>query len=173
VGDELLVFDADDHSREVARLSFPRQSDGERLCLTDYFRPLESGERDVVAFQAVSTGPRAGAYIEELQQSGDYSRMLYVNGLASGTAEALAEYAHICARRDLGLPENQGLRFSWGYAACPDLAEQQKVLPLLRAEQEIGLTLSLSNNLDPEHSTAAIVLHHPETKYFAVRTAAA
>jgi 5-methyltetrahydrofolate--homocysteine methyltransferase len=171
-GDQLIVFDPSRPEREVTRLEFPRQPDGERLCLVDYFRPLASGERDVVVLQAVSAGPRAGAYIEELQQSGDYSRMLYVNGLASGTAEALAEYAHNLARRDLGLADNQGLRFSWGYAACPDLEEQQKVLPLLNAEQAIGLTLSLSNNLDPEHSTAAIVLHHPETKYFAVRSAA-
>jgi len=170
--DELIIFDPDQHDREVARLEFPRQPDGERLSLVDYFRPLASGERDVVVLQAVSTGPRAGALVEELQQSGDYSRMLYVNGLASGTAEALADYAHNLARRDLGLPDTQGLRFSWGYAACPDLAEQQKVLPLLHAQELIGLTLSLSNNLDPEHSTAAIVLHHPETKYFAVRTAA-
>ena len=170
--DELIVFDPDQHDREVARLEFPRQPDGERLSLVDYFRPLASGERDVVVLQAVSTGPRAGALVEQLQQSGDYSRMLYVNGLASGTAEALADYAHNLARRDLGLPDTQGLRFSWGYAACPDLAEQQKVLPLLHADELIGLTLSLSNNLDPEHSTAAIVLHHPETKYFAVRTAA-
>jgi 5-methyltetrahydrofolate--homocysteine methyltransferase len=170
--DQLIIFHPTQHDREVTRLEFPRQPDGERLSLVDYFRPLESGERDVVALQAVTTGPRAGAYIESLQQSGDYSRMLYVNGLASGTAEALAEYANHRARRDLGLADNQGLRFSWGYAACPDLEEQQKVLPLLRAEQEIGLTLSLSNNLDPEHSTAAIVLHHPETKYFAVRNVA-
>jgi 5-methyltetrahydrofolate--homocysteine methyltransferase len=171
-GNQLIVFDPADHNVEVTRLEFPRQSDGERLCLVDYFRPLESGERDVVVLQAVSTGPRAGEYVEKLQQTGDYSRMLYVNGLASGTAEALADYAHNLARRELGLPETQGLRFSWGYAACPDLEEQRKVLPLLRAEDEIGLTLSLSNNLDPEHSTTAIVLHHPETKYFSVRTAA-
>lgn len=170
--DQLIVFDPESPNREVARLDFPRQPDGERLCLTDYFRPVESNERDVVVLQAVSAGPRAGAYVEALQQSGEYSRMLYVNGLASGTAEALADYAHHLARRELGLPENQGLRFSWGYAACPDLAEQRKVLPLLNAEREIGLSLSLSNNLDPEHSTAAIVLHHPETKYFSVRTAA-
>jgi 5-methyltetrahydrofolate--homocysteine methyltransferase len=170
--DQLVVFDPAQPDREVTRLEFPRQPDGERLCLADYFRPLSSGERDVVVLQAVSTGPRAGAYIEELQHSGEYSRMLYVNGLASGTAEALADYAHNLARRELGLADNQGLRFSWGYAACPDLEEQQKVLPLLNAEEAIGLTLSLSNNLDPEHSTAAIVLHHPETKYFAVRTAA-
>jgi len=171
-GEQLIVFDPEDQSREVARLDFPRQPDGERLCLADYFRPVESNERDVVVLQAVSAGPRAGEYVEALQQSGEYSRMLYVNGLASGTAEALADYAHNLARRELGLPENRGLRFSWGYAACPDLEEQRKVLPLLHAEQEIGLTLSLSNNLDPEHSTAAIVLHHPETKYFSVRTAA-
>jgi 5-methyltetrahydrofolate--homocysteine methyltransferase len=170
--DSLIVFDPSRPEIEVTRLEFPRQADGERLCLADYFRPLESGERDVVVLQAVSSGPRAGAYVESLQQSGDYSRMLYVNGLASGTAEALAEYAHNLARRELGLPANRGLRFSWGYAACPDLEEQRKVLPLLRAEEEIGLTLSLSGNLDPEHSTAAIVLHHPEAKYFSVRTAA-
>jgi 5-methyltetrahydrofolate--homocysteine methyltransferase len=171
-GDQLIVFDPARQELEVARLSFPRQPDGERLCLSDYFRSLESQQRDVVVFQAVTTGPRAGQYIEQLQQSGDYSRMLYVNGLASGTAEALADYAHHLARRELGLAPNQGLRFSWGYAACPDLAEQRKVLPLLQAEELIGLTLSLSNNLDPEHSTAAIVLHHPEAKYFAVRQAA-
>jgi 5-methyltetrahydrofolate--homocysteine methyltransferase len=171
-GDELIIFDPARHDDEITRLAFPRQPDGERLCLADYFRPLSSGARDVVVLQAVSAGKRAGEYVEALQQSGDYSRMLYVNGLASGTAEALADFAHNLARAELGLPENQGLRFSWGYAACPDLAEQQKVLPMLNAESEIGLTLSLSNNLDPEHSTAAIVLHHPEAKYFSVRTAA-
>ncbi|HYY88571.1 MAG TPA: vitamin B12 dependent-methionine synthase activation domain-containing protein, partial [Chloroflexota bacterium] len=169
-GDQLIVYGPD--GTELTRLDFPRQPDGERLCLADYFRPRASGELDVVVLQAVTAGPRAGAYVEELQESGDYSRMLYVNGLASGTAEALADYAHNLARRELGLPPNQGLRFSWGYPACPDLEEQRKVLPLLRAEELIGLTLSLSNNLDPEHSTAAIVLHHPEAKYFAVRVAA-
>ena len=75
----------------------------------------------MVVLQAVSTGPRAGAYVEELQQSGDYSRMLYVNGLASGTAEALADYAHTLARRELGCPTRRACGFQWGYAACPDL----------------------------------------------------
>lgn len=171
-GDELIVFDAEDPRREITRLSFPRQSDGEHLCLADYFRPVAGGVRDVVVLQAVSAGARAGRYIEELQEAGEYSRMLYVNGLASSTAEALAEYAHQFARADLGLPPTRGLRFSWGYPACPDLAEQRKVLPLLEAEERIGLSLSLSNHLNPEHSTAAIVLHHPEAKYFAVRQTA-
>jgi 5-methyltetrahydrofolate--homocysteine methyltransferase len=94
--------------------------------------------------------------------------MLYVNGLASSTAEALAEYAHGVARRELGLPAEQGLRYSWGYAACPDLAEQRLVLPLLQAEERIGLRLSESDHLDPEHSTAAIVVHHPQAKYFSM-----
>ncbi len=172
-GDALVLFDPRAHTRELTRLQFPRQSDGEGLCLADYFRVLGSDTTDVVAFQAVSAGQRAGAYVEQLQEAGDYSRMLYVNGLASGTAEALAEWAHQLARAELGLPPNQGLRFSWGYPACPDLEEQRKVLPLLRAEEEIGLRLSLSGNLDPEHSTAALVIHHAEAKYFAVRQAAA
>jgi 5-methyltetrahydrofolate--homocysteine methyltransferase len=171
-GDQLAIFDPDDRTRELTRLSFPRQPDGELLCLADYFRPLGSAQPDVVALQAVTVGGRAGAYVEELQVAGDYSRMLYVNGLASGTAEALAEWAHRLARRELGLLEGQGLRFSWGYPACPDLEEQRLVLPLLRAEEAIGLRLSLSGNLDPEHSTAAIILHHPDAKYFAVRRAA-
>jgi 5-methyltetrahydrofolate--homocysteine methyltransferase len=165
-GDDLLIYSG----AEVARLTFPRQPDGERLCLADYFRAVGSGERDVVAFQAVTTGPRAGEYIEQLLGSGDYARMLYVSGLAAATAEALADYAHSLARRDLGLGESQGLRFSWGYPACPDLEQQRLVLPLLDAEARIGLRLSQSNNLDPEHSTAALILHHPEAKYFAVRT---
>jgi 5-methyltetrahydrofolate--homocysteine methyltransferase len=169
VEDSLLLFDPNDPSLEVARLNFPRQPDGERLCLADYFRPVASGQRDVVALQAVSAGPRAGEYIERLQRSGEYERMLLVNGLASATAEALAEYAHNLARRELGLAAQRGLRFSWGYPACPDLGEQRKILPLLHAEAHIGLQLTESNNLDPEHSTAAIVVHHPEAKYFAVR----
>jgi 5-methyltetrahydrofolate--homocysteine methyltransferase len=172
-GDSLLVYAGPDSQTAFTRLDFPRQPDGEQLCLADYFRARDSGERDVVALQAVTTGPRAGEYIDELLALGRYARMQYVSGLAAATAEALAEHAHQLARRDLGLASGRGLRFSWGYPACPDLEEQRKVLPLLRAEQVIGLTLSESNNLDPEHSTAAIIAHHPEAKYFAVRAGAA
>jgi 5-methyltetrahydrofolate--homocysteine methyltransferase len=168
-GDALILWSAEQRS-ELGRLSFPRQPEADRLCLADYFRPVSSGEPDVIVLQAVSVGPRAGAYIEELQRDGDYSRMLYVNGLASSTAEALAEYAHRAARRTLGVPETQGLRFSWGYQACPDLAEQRIVLDVLDAERLIGLRLSESSHLDPEHSTAAMVVHHPEAKYFAIRS---
>ena len=165
-GDALLVFL---DGEEVARLEFPRQSDGERLCLADYFKPVSSGLRDVVGLQAVTVGPRAAEYVAQLQRQGQYVRMLLVNGLASATAEALAEAAHQQTRTELGLAAGRGLRFSWGYAACPDLDEQRKVLPLLRAEGEIGLRLTESDTLSPEHSTVAIVVHHPEAKYFAVR----
>lgn len=171
-GDALVIWSPSDAGREVARLHFPRQAEGDRLCLSDYFRPLDSGEQDVIVLQAVTAGARASAYIEELQRDGDYSRMLYVNGLASSTAEALAEYAHRWARRELGLPDNRGLRYSWGYQACPDLEEQRIVLGLLGAGERIGLRLSTSANLDPEHSTVAMVVHHPDAKYFAMRNAA-
>ena len=150
---------------ERVRLEFPRQAGGEGLCLADYFR----ADGDVVALQAVTVGPRAAEYVEELQRRGEYARMLYVNGLAAATAEALADYAHDLMREELGLKTGQGLRFSWGYAACPDLAEQRKVLALLEAEQRLGLRLSESDTLDPEHSTLAIIVHHPDAKYFAVR----
>ncbi|MBV9896413.1 MAG: cobalamin-dependent protein [Chloroflexi bacterium] len=158
-GDALHFLDAD------VRLDFPRQSDGERLCLADYF----NNTRDVVALQAVTVGPRPGEYIQQLQRDGQYVKMLLVNGLASATAEALADYGHQLARRDLGLSPERGLRYSWGYAACPDLADQRKVLPLLDAEAGIGLTLTESDTLSPEHSTVAIVVHHPDATYFAVR----
>lgn len=157
-GDSLLLGDG-------TRLEFPRQPEGEQLCLADYF----SSDQDVVALQAVSAGPRAGLEVERLQAEGQFERMLLVNGLASATAEALAQNAHQVVRRELGLAADQGLRFSWGYAACPDLAEQRKVLPLLHAEAQIGLRLTESDTLEPEHSTVAIVVHHPAVKYFAVR----
>jgi 5-methyltetrahydrofolate--homocysteine methyltransferase len=171
-GNALVIWSPRESGREVARLHFPRQADGDGLCLSDYFRPRDSGEPDVIVLQAVTAGDRASAYIEELQRDGNYSRMLYVNGLASSTAEALAEYAHRWARRELGLPDNRGLRFSWGYQACPDLEEHRIVLGLLQADECIGLRLSTSANLDPEHSTVAMVVHHPDAKYFAMRNAA-
>jgi 5-methyltetrahydrofolate--homocysteine methyltransferase len=157
-GDGLVVGDA-------TRLDFPRQPEGERLCLADYF----ASAGDVVALQAVTVGSAPGNEIRRLQREGKYERMLLVNGVASATAEALAEYANRLTRADLELPQGRGLRFSWGYAALPDLAEQRKVLPLLDSEASIGLTLTESNTLSPEHSTVAIVVHHPDAKYFSVR----
>ena len=166
-GDQLVILDPAQRECELTRLDFPRQPDGERLCLADFFRAGDPD--DVVVFQAVSAGRRAAEQVQALQRAGQYVRMLEVNGLASATAEALAEYAHAQARAALGLPPTRSRRFSWGYQACPDLFEQRKVLPLLDAERSIGLRLSRSANLDPEHSTAAMVVHHPDVSYFAVR----
>jgi len=164
-GERLLVYSGESDD-VLAQLSFPRQREGEQLCLADYFA---ADRRDVVVLQAVTVGAEAGAYVERLQRSGDYSRMLYVNGLASSTAEALAEYTNAFVRRELGLAADRGLRFSWGYAACPDLSEQREVLRVLRAAELIQLRLSASDNLDPEHSTVALFVHHPQAKYFGVQ----
>jgi 5-methyltetrahydrofolate--homocysteine methyltransferase len=167
-GDRLLVYHPTRPERVVRVLEFPRQADSERLCMTDYFRAEASGERDVIALQAVTVGSTAGELIERLQRAGEYRRMLYVNGLASSTAEALAEYVFQLVRRELELEPRRGLRFSWGYPACPDLFEQEKVLTLIGAAAEIDVTLSQTGNLEPEHSTAAMVVHHPAAKYFSV-----
>ena len=156
----------DGDGTHLTTLDFPRQPDGDRLCLADYFR----ADQDVVVLQAVSAGGRAGQYVRELQRGGEYVRMLQVNGLASSTAEALAEYAHTVARRELGLAEGRSLRFSWGYPACPDLDEHAKLFSILPADK-IGVTLTEAFQLVPEQSTAVIVVHHPEAKYFSIGSA--
>jgi 5-methyltetrahydrofolate--homocysteine methyltransferase len=168
-GDELIVFDPADPARETARLRFPRQPEPPFLCLADYYLPRDAAQRDLVAFQVVSAGPRPGEVAESLEQQGDYSKGYFLRGLASSTAEALAEVAHGRIRRELGLAADQGKRYSWGYPACPDLSHQVEVLRLLDAERAIGVVLTESFQLVPEHSTAAIVVHHPEAAYFAVR----
>jgi 5-methyltetrahydrofolate--homocysteine methyltransferase len=163
-GDELLVFDPQDHQRMVARWTFPRQPDRQRLCLSDYFLPVDQG-RDVAALQVVTAGPEATRRIEQLQAQGHYSEAYYLNGFADQLAEGLAEWTHRRIRRELGLPINQGLRYSWGYPACPDLSQQVDVLRLLGAEQ-IDVSLSAGHQLIPEQSTAAIVVHHPAAIYY-------
>lgn len=153
--------------RELARFVFPRQPARERLCLADYFRSRDSGEYDVVALQIVTMGARVDDLTEALQQSGDYSRAYFIHGLGVALAEALAEYANRLVRRQLGLKEGQGKRYSWGYPACPDLEEHEKLFRLLPADQ-IGVSLTEAWQLVPEQSTAAIVVHHPEAKYFSI-----
>jgi 5-methyltetrahydrofolate--homocysteine methyltransferase len=168
-GDDLVVFDPADPAREAFRLTFPRQPAAPRLCLADYFLPVDAPRRDVVAFQVVTVGPRPGEVAESLEKAGDYSKGFFLRGLASSAAEALAEIAHQRIRRELALPPDTGKRYSWGYPACPDLEQQSPVLTLLDAPGLIAVTLTPGFQLDPEHSTAAIVVHHPESSYFAVR----
>jgi len=169
-GDDLIVFDPHDQSRVAARWTFPRQPDRQRLCLSDYFEPLSSppraeGPRDVLALQVVTAGPEATRRIEQWQSEGHYSEAYYLNGFADSLAEGLAEWMHRRIRRELGLPIHQGLRYSWGYPACPDLGQQVDVLRLLGAER-IGVSLSEGHQLIPEQSTAALVAHHPAAVYF-------
>ncbi len=166
-GDDLVIY-SPDTGLETARMTFPRQPDDEHLCLSDYFLPEGKG-RDVIAFQVVSAGSAATELIEELERAGDYSDAYFIHGLAVQSAEALAEYVHKLVRRDLGLELEQGRRYSWGYPACPDLSQQEDVMRLLAAPDSIGVGLTIGHQLVPEQSTAALVVHHPQAKYFSAR----
>jgi 5-methyltetrahydrofolate--homocysteine methyltransferase len=168
-GNELIVFDPLDPERELERLVFPRQPRHDRICLADFFRPLDSGERDVVALQGVTVGPEVTELIERLEREGEFAEQLYVHGLGVQAAEGLAEWLHSEVRRQLGIPLDQGRRYSWGYPACPDQAEHTKVWRLLQLEA-IGMGLSDGYAVTPEQSTVAIVAHHPPAVYFGMKS---
>ena len=173
-GNELVVYDPAAYEsdggalRETARFTFPRQVGRDRLCIADYFRSVDSGEVDVVALQIVTVGDAATQRFDTLQQAGEYTEAFYTHGLGVETAEALAEWMHRRIRSELGLPAGQGKRYSWGYGACPDLDDHTTVFRLLPADA-IGMQLTSAFQLMPEQSTAAIIVHHPEAKYYAVR----
>lgn len=167
-GNSLIVYDPIDHHREVARFEFPRQAGQDNLCLADYFAPIESGVMDVVAFQVVTVGHGAAEKFQQLQNNGDYAEAYFVHGLGVETAEATADYVHRHVRRELSLDAKRGKRYSWGYPACPEMADHQKVFALLPQVTELGLELSAAYQLIPEQSTAAIVVHHPMAKYYSV-----
>jgi 5-methyltetrahydrofolate--homocysteine methyltransferase len=174
-GNDVLVFDPGAYERggslsEIARFHFPRQEGRERLCLADYFRSFESGDVDVAAFQVVTVGDDATRKFDELQSAGEYSEAYYVHGLAVETAEAVAEWLHRRIRHELAVPPGRGKRYSWGYGACPELEDHGTLFRILPAERELGMTLTSAFQLVPEQSTAAIIVHHPEAKYYAVRT---
>jgi 5-methyltetrahydrofolate--homocysteine methyltransferase len=168
-GNELVIFDPGDHDREIERLVFPRQPRHDRICLSDFFRPLDSGERDVVALQAVTVGPEVTERTETLERDGEFAEQLFTHGLGVQAAEGLAEWNHAQVRRDLGIDLDQGRRYSWGYPACPDQSEHEKVSRLLGLE-EIGISLSGGHALEPEQSTAAIIAHHPQAVYFGMKS---
>ncbi|HEY7349337.1 MAG TPA: homocysteine S-methyltransferase family protein [Ktedonobacterales bacterium] len=170
-GDELILYDPQDHNREIERFTMPRQPDQERLCLADYFASVASGRKDVVALQVVTVGQKTTDLIDELQASGDYSAAYYIHGLGAEMAEGMAEYVHRIVRRELGLLAEQGKRYSWGYPAIPELEDHVKVFRALPVRETIGVDLTISHQLVPEQSTAAIVAHHPRAVYFSVRQA--
>jgi 5-methyltetrahydrofolate--homocysteine methyltransferase len=170
-GDVLIIYHPEstvDSLEPLTRFKFPRQASGESLCLADYFSPVRAGLFDVVAFQVVTVGQIATERFDRLQEEGDFSEAYYFHGLAVQTAEAAAEYLHRHIRRELGLPEGQGKRYSWGYPAIPDLDDHRKVFDLLPAESELGMSLTSAYQLVPEQSTAAIIVHHAEARYFTV-----
>ncbi|MFD8074606.1 methionine synthase [Streptomyces sp. NPDC059718] len=178
-GDDLIILHED--GTERTRFTFPRQRRGRRLCLADFFRPEESGETDVVGLQVVTVGNRISEAANELFAADAYRDYLELHGLSVQLAEALAEYWHARVRAELGFAAEdpaamedmfalkyRGARFSLGYGACPDLEDRAKIAQLLEPER-IGVRLSEEFQLHPEQSTDAIVIHHPEAKYFNAR----
>ncbi|MDX6442989.1 MAG: 5-methyltetrahydrofolate--homocysteine methyltransferase [Blastocatellia bacterium] len=178
-GNDLIVYDPDTRT-ERARFTFPRQPAGKRLCLADYFASVDSGHMDVVAFDLVTVGRRASEYSQELFKQDNYADYLYFHGLSVESAEALAEYWHKHIRQELGIDGEdakdlnklfrqgyQGSRFSFGYPACPNLEDQTKLFELIDPSR-IDVELSEEFQLEPEQSTSAIIIHHPEAGYFSI-----
>ncbi|HZO78878.1 MAG TPA: homocysteine S-methyltransferase family protein [Solirubrobacteraceae bacterium] len=169
-GNELVVWDPDaPGERELERLVFPRQPRHDRICLADFFRPLPSGEPDVCALQAVTVGDEVTELTTRLQAEGEFAEQLFVHGLSVQAAEGTAEWLHARCRQELGIPQTQGRRYSWGYPACPEQSEHEKVFRALDAPS-IGLRLSSGFALEPEQSTIAIVAHHPQAVYFGMKS---
>ncbi len=167
--------------RELLRFTFPRQKEGRRLSIADFFAPKASGKMDVIGLSLVTIGPRATQESQRLFEGGEYTRYLYLHGLSVETAEALAEYHHKKMREELGIAgedsphirdlfhqKYRGSRYSFGYPACPNLEDQTKLFKLLDPEKNVGVRLTSGFLLEPEQSTSAIVVHHPAAKYFVV-----
>jgi 5-methyltetrahydrofolate--homocysteine methyltransferase len=185
-GNDLIVYcpetpAIDGMPRELLRFTFPRQKEGRRLCISDFFAPKHSGKTDVLGLSLVTIGAGASRETQRLFEAGEYTKYLYLHGLSVETAEALAEYHHRTMRQELGIAGDdsphirdlfhqkyRGSRYSFGYPACPNLEDQTKLFTLLHPEENVGVRLTSGFLLDPEQSTSAIVVHHPAAKYFVV-----
>lgn len=169
-GNELVIFDPEDQDREINRLVFPRQPKHDRICLTDFYRPLnDEGVRDVVALQGVTVGPEVTELMDRLRDNDEFAEQLFTHGLGVQSAEGLAEWLHHEVRKQLGIGPAQGRRYSWGYPACPEQSEHEKVWELLDL-QEIGMYLSGGYAVMPEQSTVAVIAHHPQAVYFGMKS---
>jgi len=181
-GDDLIIFDPvpGNHDREIERFTFPRQDKRDELCISDYFRSADSGEKDVVAFTCVTMGVEVSHRARQLFERNEYTEYLYLHGLGVESAEALAELWHKRVREELRIAgedspvirelfqqKYRGCRYSFGYPACPDMSDQEKLFRLLKPER-IGCVLTDNWQIDPEQSTSAIIVHHPDAKYFTV-----
>jgi len=191
-GNDVIVYEAsnpDNHKgdegarrkAELLRFTFPRQREGRKLSIADFFAPKSSGKMDMIGLSLVTIGSKASLETQHLFEGGEYTRYLYLHGLSVETAEALAEYLHKKMREELGIAgadsphirdlfhqKYQGSRYSFGYPACPNLEDQTKLFALLHPEENIGVKLTTGFLLEPEQSTSAIVVHHPQAKYFVV-----
>ncbi len=178
-GNDLIIYDENEKTERM-RFTFPRQPSGKHLCLADFFASKESGRMDVAGFHLVTMGRKASQYSQELFKADNYADYLYFHGLSVEAAEALAEMWHKRIREELEIagadaPEiaklfrqqYQGSRFSFGYPACPNLEDQAKLFELLDPSR-IDVELTEEFQLDPEQSTSAIIVHHPEAKYFSI-----
>ncbi|MBM3489497.1 MAG: methionine synthase [Alphaproteobacteria bacterium] len=178
-GDCLVLFDGPTGA-EVARFALPRQKRAGGISIADFFRDIDAGERDVVALQAVTIGQQASEVARRWFEENRYQDYLYLHGFGVEMAEALAEYLHKRIRAELGFAGEdarekeallqqgyRGSRYSFGYPACPNLADQRILLRLLQGER-IGLVLGEEDQLHPEQSTTALVVHHPQAKYFSL-----
>jgi 5-methyltetrahydrofolate--homocysteine methyltransferase len=178
-GNDVIIYEPDNMTKELVRFTFPRQREGRKLCISDYFLPKSSGQMDVIGLSLVTIGHKAAELTHKLFQSGEYTRYLYLHGLSVETAEALAELAHKKIREELGIANEdssrisdlfhqkyRGSRYSFGYPACPNMEDQTKLFALLKPEETISVKLTTGFMLDPEQSTSAIVVHHPAAKYF-------
>jgi 5-methyltetrahydrofolate--homocysteine methyltransferase len=179
-GDDLIVFDPTDHDKEIERFRFPRQASSKKLCIADFFKGVDSGQKDVLALTCVTMGDEVSQVAKRLFDNNDFTEYLYVHGMGVESAEALAELWHKRIRAELGIggddspriPElfrqkYRGSRYSPGYPACPDMSDQEIIWRLLDPER-IGCRLTENWQIDPEQSTSAFVVHHPAAKYFNV-----
>jgi len=182
-GNDLVVFDPVEQQREIERFTFPRQQGRRRLCIADFFRPIGPqpsavSPRDVLGLVCVTMGPEASRRTRELFEAHRYADYLHLHGLSVASAEALAELWHQRMRQELGIDGEDaptlrelfaqkfhGGRYSFGYPACPDVSDEEKLFRLLRPER-IGCVLTENWQIDPEQSTTALIVHHPEAKYF-------
>jgi 5-methyltetrahydrofolate--homocysteine methyltransferase len=166
--------------RELERFRFPRQDGKKRLCIADFFAPIDSGRLDVLGLHCVTMGKRASEEAQKLFAANDYTNYLYLHGLGVETAEALAEFWHKRMRQELGIAADdsprvrelftqhyRGSRYSFGYPACPDMSDQDRLWKLIDPTR-IGCVLTENWQIDPEQSTSAIIVHHPDAKYFNV-----
>ena len=157
--DKLIVDGPED---EQFVFEFPRSTKPRHLCLADYF-----GSDDMVAFQAVTTGVKASRIIEELNADNKYSNSFYLHGLATEFAEGLAAWINKRIKGEMGIIGRGGLRYSWGYPSCPDIAQHKMVWKILCPEKS-GMTLTEAGQIIPDQSTAAIIVHHPDAEYFVI-----